>query len=191
LRIFHNTTVQDDLLPVISKYVCQKREANANTLYAFLYRQIKTIIQREDNYEIESKSIWETLTDPEILPGAFIPNKPLSYDSTDFGPISQKQVIEMCKDVFGAVKAKHHGSSRRLLFDKRKLDRLANIYELDLEIKVKENGTDGHVGTDVGLDRHLVQEVQSIKSEHNLPADTGIEQAKNDPSDHGNVSQAS
>lgn len=191
LRIFHNTTVLDEILPVISKYVQQKRETNANTLYAFLYRQIKALIQKEDNYELESKVIWETITDPETLPGEFIPNKKLSYDSVEFGPISQKAVSEMCKDVFGAIKSKHHGSSRKLLFDKRKLDRLANIYELDLEIKVKENGTDRTDGTDVGLDRHLIEEVEVPKSEHNSLSNTANEGVKKDPTDTNNPSQAS
>ncbi len=191
LRVFHDTTVLGEILPVISKYVCQKREANANTLYAFLYRHIASLIQKEDNYEIESKMIWDTLTDSEVLPGSSIANKPLSYDSTDFGPISQKQVIEMCKDVFGAVKSKHHGSSRKLLFDKKKMDRLANIYELDLEINVKENGTDGHVGTDIGLDKHLIPETEVPAFEHNLSANTGIQQGKNEPADIGSPSQAS
>lgn len=158
LRIFHNTSVLDEILPVISKYVSQKREANANTLYALLYHLIKDHIRKEDSYDIESKLIWETITDPEILPGEFIPNKKLTYDSVEFGQISQKAVIEICKDVFGATKSKRHGSARKLLFDKRKLDRLAKIYELDLEIKVKENGTDETDGTHVGLDKHLIQE---------------------------------
>ena len=164
LRIFHDTSILNEILPVISKYVSQKREANANTLYAFLYRVIKGLILKEDNYEIDSKVIWETITDPEILSGVFIPNKPLSYDTVEFGPISQKGIIETCKDVFGAVKSKHHGSSRKLLFDKRKLDRLGKIYELDLEVKVKENGTDGTDGTDIGLDKHLDQGSESVET---------------------------
>jgi hypothetical protein len=96
LRILHDTSILDEILAVISKYVGQKREANANTLYAFLYRVIKSLILKEDNYEIDSKVIWETITDPEILPGVFIPNKPLSYDTIEFGPISQKRMIETC-----------------------------------------------------------------------------------------------
>jgi hypothetical protein len=191
LRIFHDTTVLDEILPVISKYVSQKREANANTLYAFLYRVIKGLILKEDNYEIDSKVIWETITDPEVLPGVFIPNKPLSYDTVEFGPISQKRMIETCKDVFGAVKSKHHGSSRKLLFDKRKLDRLGKIYELELNVKVKENGTDGTDGTDVGLDKHLVQGVELSKSEHKIIPNTTREQAKVDPPNPNTPSQAS
>jgi len=155
LRIFHDTSVLAEILPVISKYVSQKREANANTLYAFLYRVIKSLIQKEDNYEIESKVIWETITDPEVLPGGFIPNKPLSYDTVEFGPISQKGIIETCKDVFGATKSKHHGTSNKLVFDLNKLNRLGKIYDISLDVKVKENGEDGEDGIDVGLDKHL------------------------------------
>lgn len=191
LRIFHNTTVLDEILPVISKYVSQKREANANTLYAFLYRVIKDLIQNGN--EIQSKTIWETITTPikiesqiddkgkimfdengkekvkiiecpNGLQGAFIPNKPLSYDSADFGVISQKGIIETCKDVFGAIKSKRHGSSNKLVFDLKKLERLGKIYDLSLDVKVKENGEDGDDGIDVGLDKHLKQQSDSKES---------------------------
>lgn len=44
LRVFQNTEVLNDLLPVASRYVAQKREANYGTLYAFLYRAIRDLI---------------------------------------------------------------------------------------------------------------------------------------------------
>ena len=43
---------------------------------------------------------------PYGLSGEFIPNKKLSYDTEEFGVISQKQIGEICKDAFGAHKVK-------------------------------------------------------------------------------------
>ena len=54
LRVFRDTETLGELLPVISKYVSQKRENNANTLYAFLYRTITNLSKRY--YGIRFKS---------------------------------------------------------------------------------------------------------------------------------------
>jgi hypothetical protein len=105
LRIFQSTTTLKDLLPVISNYVNQRRDTNANTLHAFLYRQIRYLINLEDSYHLKSSLIWRTLK--ETLNGADIPNKPNTYDSTEFGEISQKMVIATLKEVIRAKPPKH------------------------------------------------------------------------------------
>ncbi len=220
LRIFHNTSVIGEILPVISKYVSQKREANANTLYAFLYRVFKHLIHESSN-EIQSKTIWETITtgyftelddegkvklgekgqikineNPYGLQGQSITNKPLSYDSAEFGLISQKQIIEVYKDVFGATKSKRHGSSNKLVFDLKKLERLGKIYDISLEVKVKENGEDGDDGIDVGLLRHFrtgthgeetttsdQERDENHKPKEQIPAEITLEKEGEKPSD--------
>lgn len=100
LRVFQNTDTLKELLPVISRYVSQRRETNANTLHAFLYRVIIELIKSQNSFELESSMIWNTLTD--ILAGEFNPNKKLSYDTSDFGIISRKEITQILKDVFGA-----------------------------------------------------------------------------------------
>jgi hypothetical protein len=102
--------------------------------------------------------IWNTLTD--VLPGEFNPNKRLSYDSSDFGIISRKEITQILKDVFGAKPSKRHGESSRLIFDKAKLERIGKLYDLSIEVKVvttNNNGEDGYDGVDVGLDKHFVE----------------------------------
>ena len=70
-------------------------------------------------------------------------------------------VGEICKDVFGATKSKRHGTSNKLVFDPKKIERLGKIYDISLEVKVKENGEDGDNGIDVGLDKHLRKGIES------------------------------
>lgn len=223
LRIFHNTSALNEILPVISKYVSQKREANANTLYAFLYRVIKHLMDTK-GLEIPSKTIWEKITTPYLiesdsdgkpqldkngqivmsenpygLAGEFIPNKKLSYDTEEFGVISQKQISEICKDVFGATKSKRHGTSNKLVFDPKKIERLGKVYDIDLEVKVKENGEDGDDGIDVGLDRHLkaqtgntnstiVQEerCENYNNDEEIIPEITLKKDTNEPSDPNN-----
>jgi hypothetical protein len=168
LRIFQNTETFKELTPVIGNYVSQKREKNIDTLNAFLYRIISDLIRNTNSLELSSNDIWQTIIDPNILPGRSILNKPLSYDSVEFGIISQKQIIQILIDVFGGTKPRRHGSSNKLIFDPNKLKKLGRIYELSLEVKLMRDGIDGDDGIDVGLDRHLKDSPQSSESS-NIP----------------------
>jgi hypothetical protein len=92
LRVFQHTQTQNKLLPVISKYISQRRENNANTLNAFLYDHMKGLIKAQNTYELESNLIWNTIKG--TLQGKDIPSKPQSYDTVEFGSISQKGITE-------------------------------------------------------------------------------------------------
>jgi hypothetical protein len=153
LRIFQNTETLRELLPVISKYVSQKRENNANTLYAFLYRTITDLIRAKDTAELESSLIWDTIID--LLPGELISNKKLSYESSEFGTISQKGIIEILMQVFGASPSQSRREKRKLVFNMAKLERLGKVYNLSIEVKVGQSVTDVTQVTDIGLDKHL------------------------------------
>jgi len=166
VRIFQNSTeVLDELLPVISNYVSQKRESNANSLHSHIYQLIKRMIKDENSAEIESAKIWDSVINE--LNGEVI--KAQTIQTSDFGPISQKQIIQILKDVFKAKPPKRHGNARSLVFDPIILDKLSRVYDLDVDVKVKqkkslaatnnENGTHGTYGTlsvdGIGLDKHI------------------------------------
>jgi len=60
VRIFQNSPqVLKELLPVISNYVSQKRESNADTLTSRIYQLIKSMIQEINSAELETNKIWE------------------------------------------------------------------------------------------------------------------------------------
>jgi hypothetical protein len=92
LRLFQKTETLAELLPVISNYVIQKREANRGTLHAFLYRVIRDLITDRQNTQLQSSLIWEYIR--ANLQGAEIHGKPLSYDSSEFGELSQKEITD-------------------------------------------------------------------------------------------------
>lgn len=169
LRVFQNTDTLRELLPVISKYVSQRRETNANTLHAFLYHVIIQLIKSQNSFELESSMIWNTITN--VLAGEFNPNKKLSYDTLDFGIISRKEITQILKDIFGAKPSKRHGESSRLIFDKPKLERIGKLYDLSIEVKVvatdnihPKSGEDGYDGVDIGLDKHLIRDGSNEKN---------------------------
>ena len=166
VRIFQNSTeVLDELLPVISNYVSQKRESNADSLHSRIYQLIKRMIKDENSAQLESVKIWDSVINE--LSGEVI--KAQTIQTSDFGPISQKQIIQILKDVFKAKPSRRHGNVRSLVFDPIILDKLSRVYDLDVDVKVKrktslensnnENGTHGTHGTlsgdGIGLDKHI------------------------------------
>ena len=81
LRVFQGAKTLSELLPVISKYVNQRRESNANTLHAFLYELVTDLIKAQGTYELGSNLIWNTIN--ETLQGKEILSKPQSYDTVE------------------------------------------------------------------------------------------------------------
>jgi hypothetical protein len=170
LRVFQYTQTQNELLPVISKYISQRRENNANTLNAFLYDHVKGLIRTQNTYELESNLIWNTIKG--TLQGKDILSKPQSYDTVEFGTISQKSITETLVQVFGANPTKRH-SGRTHIFDQNKLQRLSRIYDLSIDVKVGPSSVAdvadvAHVAH-VELDKHLQEEHENKEiatSEH-------------------------
>jgi hypothetical protein len=134
VRIFQNSKeVLDELLPVISNYVSQKRESNADTLTARIYQLIKTMIQEINSAELESSKIWEKVK--KEFNGEDI--KAQTIQTPDFGPISQKEIIKILKDVFKAKPSKRHDKPRSWVLDNDVIKKLGNVYDLDIEVKVE------------------------------------------------------
>ncbi|HLN34066.1 MAG TPA: hypothetical protein VK250_02160 [Nitrososphaeraceae archaeon] len=162
-RIFGNSKeMLDELLPVISKYISQKRESNLDSLHSRIYALIKRMVKEENSAELESGKIWQNVK--EELNGEDI--KPQTIQTSEFGYISQKQIIQILKDVFRTKPSNRHGKLRSLVFDLNILEKLGKVYDLDVNIKVerkeqkiKENETDGtHTDDGIGLDKHLFDE---------------------------------
>ena len=161
LRLFQGTDTFQELIPVISKYISDRRQGKINSYYAFLFRLIRDLINSQGSLELESSSIWNYLkTNVEYKE---IPFKPQSIETVEFGVLSQKGVIQTLKEVFQAAPPKFHSNSRKLIFSQKIIDRMAEVYDIDVEVMVKE-GEDADAAalrthrtdrTHVGLDRHI------------------------------------
>ncbi len=165
IRLFKGTeTLNKYLLPTISKYIGERRQEKVDSLHAFLYRLVRDLIKAQGTAELESALIWNTLKD--ILPGQEIANKPLSYDSAEYGLLSQKEITQKLKEIFGATSTKHGGktgTTRSLVFNLEKLQKAGKTYELDVDVKVieEEGGKEGEKVADeihVGLDAHIFKQ---------------------------------
>jgi hypothetical protein len=76
--------------------------------------------------------------------------------------VSQKETVQTLTEIFGAERSRDK-TSRKLVFDPSKLDRLAKIYDLDVEVKLVTHVT--HM-THMGLDKHLQE--QSGEKENSI-----------------------
>jgi hypothetical protein len=88
-------------LPVVSKYVGEKRERKISTLHAFLYKTVNEVIQQQNTYELNSSVVWETIKDKH---GSPIPSKPQSFESVEYRMISHKDITTILVEVFGATR---------------------------------------------------------------------------------------
>ena len=77
------------------------------------YQLIKTMLNNANSAELESSKIWENVI--KELNGEVI--KAQTIQTSEFGPISQKQIIQIVKDVFKAKQSKSHDKSRKWIFD--------------------------------------------------------------------------
>ncbi len=166
VRIFQNSQeVLDELLPVISNYVSQKRESNADTLTARIYQLIKTMIQEINSAELESSKIWEKVK--KELNGEDI--KAQTIETPDFGPISQKEITKILRDMFKAKPSKRHDKPRAWVLDNDVIKKLGNVYDLDIEVKVetkeKSDASDASdASTDsIGMEKYIQEKGEDEK----------------------------
>lgn len=170
IRIFHGTETEKELLSVISKYLSERREKNANSWYAYLYRTIKELVVRHEKTELEFSQIWQAVTDG--IAGTFKTESLQTYESEEFGSISRKGVSETLMQVFGAKQSLNRRESRKLIFDKSKLDQQSKYYDIEIQVKVVTDVTDVTVSEGaVGMEKYYdkKQMITTEEESNNCP----------------------
>jgi hypothetical protein len=184
IRIFQDAPILSELLPVVSKYVMQKREANFQTLHAFLYRVIKDIVTDQNKTEFAARFVHDYIK--EGLQGEDIPGKSLSYETPEFGTLSEREVTLTLEHIFGAKTKKVNGI-RMLSFDISKLQRLSRVYDLAIEIKVlrqgENSGSDRSDWTDVGMDRYTKPSTDKSEKKFEITVSERENSPVNSPAD--------
>ena len=167
LRLFQKTRTQKELEPIISDYINDRRAGNVDSLHAYLYKIITGLI-KVHGYQLTNKQIWVKIT--EDLDGEFMYNGNTSFMSAEFGKLTQKNITSHCRQIFGG-KPSRDMKNRGHIFDEKKLKQLESLYNLSLEVKVKDmtDMTDMTVSGGVGLDKHLVvDDVSKPKPEEDV-----------------------
>jgi hypothetical protein len=166
LRLFQKTETQKELEPIISDYINDRRAGNVDSLHAYLYKVITELIKIH-GYQLTNKQIWTKIT--EDLDGEFMYNGNTSFVSAEFGKLTQKQITSRCREIFGG-KPSRDMKNRGHVFDEKKLKQLESLYNLSLEVKVKDmtDMTDMTLSTGIGLDKHLHLSNTNEETERNF-----------------------
>lgn len=97
IRIFQNAQTLNELLPVISKYVTQRREANFSNLHSFLYRAVRDMIRSKNTFQLESGFIWDYIRN--VLHGADIRLDKYLYNAEEKLKLKTKTQIRQYLDI--------------------------------------------------------------------------------------------
>jgi hypothetical protein len=153
LRLFQKTRTQKELEPIISDYINDRRAGNVDSLHAYLYKIITGLINIH-GYQLTNKQIWTKIT--EDLEGEFMYNGFTSFMSAEFGKLTQNKITSHCREIFGS-KPSRDMKNRGHVFNQKKLKQLDSLYNLSLNVKVKDmtDMTDMTVSGGVCLDKHL------------------------------------
>ena len=142
IRMYHGEDVWPEIKSAIRHYILERRGRQVDTLHAYLYGLIKSLVKDNNSTELQSSLIWRELKNE--LAGNEIPNKPLSYYTERFGLISQTQITKILTEIFGAIKPRNHEDANRLVFNSEILERLNMTYEVSIDsAKVGIDGDDG------------------------------------------------
>jgi hypothetical protein len=187
IRVFQKTQTLSELLPVISKYVSDKRQKNTDSYHATLFKIVKDIVNTK-GLELDSMEIVNDIL--AELECEAIPNRPQSFMCHEFGTLSIKSIIQTLKEVFGARKGASHGKSRKLIFDNEKLDKLAKLYEIDIKVEIKEekdasDASDAYRGC---IDTYSNENNEEIERENDLITAKNILLCSQKASDASHVS---
>lgn len=192
IRLFQKADCINELLDVISEYLSQRRAANIDNLHAALFKVLYDMATvngtNSHTVELSQSEIWSTII--YKLEAEQVEGKPDSYNTDSHGTISKKSTMKILRDVFGGKPPKRHGSSRMLIFDKSKLEKLKSAYIIsDIEIKVRrgtaqpsgldkynsittqqdfESYSSPHVGTDGTHGTHSSSTIHDIHQSNNL-----------------------
>lgn len=153
------------------------------------------MIKDTNSSQLESGKIWDNVK--EELEGEDI--KAQTIQTPEFGSISKKMIIQILKDIFKAKPPKRHGNARSLVFHLTILEKLGQIYNLDINVKVRrkitvadsdsENGTHGTHGTLFGNRTGLNSHIYDTELEETTSLDDkSTENPENSHENHDNSS---
>lgn len=137
LRLFQNSNSVKEISTTLSKFISEKRDRKTQTLDARLFEIIRKLVNGRGP-KLSNHEIWESVK--AGLEGSFNPAYPLSYESEEFGSISQKEITGILISKFGAEKRSiGHEGKRGLKFKVETLAKLeSNYVKLD-KIEIIKN----------------------------------------------------
>jgi hypothetical protein len=136
LRLFQGTKASDEISKTLLRLLKEKKNRKSNTIEAVLYNIVKVLVAEakpqqaslnEDEVVLTSVDIWTRFK--ADVKGGIMPQKPQTYDTTDYGPVSQRQLASIIEDRFGGDNDKDSKSGLKIFrFNKKKLEKVGTNY---------------------------------------------------------------
>lgn len=130
IRLFNNTSVINEIVTALSRFLAGKNNKKLNSFDSYLYSTISDLV-KDENTAISNEYLWSMICS---IPGSPNQNNPYSYQTDDFGTISKTMITRICEDKFGAQKG-HDGQKRSLVFNKTVIKNLKDNYSPAKKLK--------------------------------------------------------
>jgi hypothetical protein len=131
MLLFRNTSIKNQLLKALSRFINEKTNKKFNSFESYLYHVISNLVTEEVNF-VSNEDLWRNVVSG--LSGANASYGAHSYQSDEFGRVSKRHVTNTCEDKFGAHR-EHDGKRRIIVFNRSKLLSLKDTYS---NLKAKE-----------------------------------------------------
>jgi hypothetical protein len=135
IRLFISTKALNGIVASLSRFLADKKNKKLRSFDSYLYSVISGSEHRKGEgvtYSVSNESLWGKICS---LPGDYIPNKPQSYQTDEYGTVSKTQVTRICEDKFGGIRG-HDGKERTLTFNRDSIKRLEGNYSQVEGIKI-------------------------------------------------------
>ncbi len=134
IRLFQNTESVNMITSSLSKYLIEKNEEKINSLDSALLFLVIDLVAEKGTI-LYNNQIWEKVK--EKYPGNEIEGKSYTYYSEEFNTnISKTKIHTICKTKFDAKDHKDDIQGRGLIFNAKKLTKLADNYSIINGIKI-------------------------------------------------------
>lgn len=157
IRVFQDTKVVNDILPVLSRLLKEKKQRKNDSFEARLRDIIEGLVKQaeqtslDDEVFLTSESIWSRITGSDkveaTIPGEFVPGQSQTWHATEFGPITQTSIASIIKGRFGGENTKDSKGLRGFRFSRKKLARLGTNYSYIDGIKIVHSKKAGYGGS--------------------------------------------
>ena len=128
LRLFQNTESVNQITQSLSKYLIEKNEEKINSLDSALLFLLLDLVGQKGTI-LYNNEIWDKVK--EKYPGNEIEGKSYSYFSEEFNTtISKTKIHIICTTKFDAKDHKDEIKGRGLIFNPKKLNKLADNYSI-------------------------------------------------------------
>ena len=137
LRLFQNTKTMPQLSIVISNYINERRKTKLSGLHSFLIQLVDDMMTDKgygnigvalaETVELDTSDIWAKVQ--SRTSGQFQSGHPLTYETVEFGPVSQKQVTGILEDIFKA-EIRNSNGTRKVVFMRKNLEKVRQSYDI-------------------------------------------------------------